>query len=232
MKKNILFKVVTFIIASCLISCANDDTNIQKNNKSVKTKAYSSQVEEAKALALPVDKINNIPKSIKDKRAAAVILSNYVSIKDSLYSIDISKEDAQKLGVDADLYTSILQDLELSNKIIKEARQKGEKLVLPDIKEEAKKYRISNQIPQVITRFGDNGKNQYGAIGTMGNEEGMDTFLPKIWHAPRPSKVDGKHSTVLLLLDKVLLMPANIWVIRLFEKKKSLVYDNTSGFSV
>ena len=132
MKKNILFKVVTFIIASCLISCANDDTNIQENNKSVKTKAYSSQVEEAKALALPVDKINNIPKSIKDKRAAAVILSNYVSIKDSLYSIDISKEDAQKLGIDADLYTSILQDLELSNKIIKEARQKGEKPNLPN----------------------------------------------------------------------------------------------------
>ena len=157
MKKNILFKVVTFIIASCLISCANDDTNIQENNKSVKTKAYSSQVEEAKALALPVDEINNIPKSIKDKRAAVVILSNYVSIKDSLYSIDISKEDAQKLGVDADLYTSILQDLELSNKIIKEARQKGEKLVLPDIKEEAKKYRISNQIPQVITSFDYNG---------------------------------------------------------------------------
>ena len=180
MKKKILFKVVTFIIASCLISCANDDTNIQENNKSVKTKAYSSQVEEAKALALPVDEINSIPKSIKDKRAAAVILSNYVSIKDSLYSIDISKEDAQKLGIDADLYTSILQDLELSNKIIKEARQKGEKLVLPDIKEEAKKYRISNQIPQVITRFGNNGKNQYGSICTMGNEEGMDTFLPTI----------------------------------------------------
>ena len=101
---------------------------------------YSSRFEEAKALALPIDEVNSTPKNIKDKRAAAVILSNYVSIKDSLYSLDISKEDAQKIGVDADLYTSILEDLKNSNKTIKDARQQGEHISLPNIKEEYKKY--------------------------------------------------------------------------------------------
>ena len=102
MKKDVLLKVFTLVVASCLISCSNDDSNDYEGDNSVKLKSYSSQIEEAKALALPVDEINSIPNNIKNKRAAAIILSNYVSIKDSLYSLDISKEEAQKIGVDAD----------------------------------------------------------------------------------------------------------------------------------
>lgn len=96
MKKDVLPKVFTLVVASCLISCSNDDSNDYEGDNSVKLKSYSSQIEEAKALALPVDEINSIPNNIKNKRAAAIILSNYVSIKDSLYSLDISKEEAQK----------------------------------------------------------------------------------------------------------------------------------------
>lgn len=96
MKKDVLLKVFTLVVASCLISCSNDDSNDYEGDNSVKLKSYSSQIEEAKALALPVDEINSIPNNIKNKRAAAIILSNYVSIKDSLYSLDISKEEAQK----------------------------------------------------------------------------------------------------------------------------------------
>lgn len=87
---------------------------------------------------MPVDEINSIPNNIKDKRAAAVILSNYVSIKDSLYSLEISKEEAQKIGIDADLYISILEDLNNSNRAIKEARLQGKKISLPNVKEEYK----------------------------------------------------------------------------------------------
>uniref|UniRef100_UPI00359F18FC hypothetical protein n=1 Tax=Prevotella heparinolytica TaxID=28113 RepID=UPI00359F18FC len=164
MKKNIILKVFALIVTSCLISCSNDDSNIQENNNNVKTRVYSSQIEEAKALALPVDEVNSVPKRIKEKRAAAVILSNYVSIKDSLYSLDISKEDAQKLGVDADLYIRVLQDLKNTNNIIEKARQKGEKIILPNVKEEYRKYKQSNKVP--LTRSGNKGRNQYGSIST------------------------------------------------------------------
>ena len=167
MKKDILLKVFTLVVASCLISCSNDDQKIQEGDNSVNIKSYSSQIEEAKALALPVDEINSIPNNIKDKRAAAVILSNYVSIKDSLYSLDISKEEAQKIGIDADLYISILEDLNNSNRAIKEARLQGKKISLPNVKEEYKEYRQSLQIQQAHTRSGNNGRNQYGTISTM-----------------------------------------------------------------
>lgn len=113
----------------------------------------------SQALALPVNEINSIPNNIKDKRAAAVILSNYVSIKDSLYSLDISKEEAQKIGIDADLYISILEDLNNSNRAIKEARLQGKKISLPNVKEEYKKYRQSLQVQQAHMRSGNNGRN-------------------------------------------------------------------------
>lgn len=113
----------------------------------------------SQALALPVDEINSIPNNIKDKRAAAVILSNYVSIKDSLYSLEISKEEAQKIGIDADLYISILEDLNNSNRAIKEARLQGKKISLPNVKEEYKKYRQSLQVQQAHMRSGNNGRN-------------------------------------------------------------------------
>ena len=106
-----------------------------------------------------IEQINSIPNNIKDKRAAAVILSNYVSIKDSLYSLEISKEEALKIGIDADLYISILEDLNNSNRAIKEARLQGNKISLPNVKEEYKEYRQSLQVQQAHTRSGNNGRN-------------------------------------------------------------------------
>lgn len=140
MAKNNFLKVFVVISFSGFISCTNGSSNGQENNNSVRTKTYSSKTEEAKALALPIDKVSSTSKKIKDRRAAAVILSNYVSIKDSLYVLEISKEDAQKLGVDTDLYMSVLQELKRTNKMIKEARQRGENITLPDVKEEHKKF--------------------------------------------------------------------------------------------
>lgn len=144
MAKNNFLKVFVVISFSGFISCANGSSNGQENNNSVRTRTYSSKTEEAKALALPIDKVSSTSKKIKDRRAAAVILSNYVSIKDSLYVLEISKEDAQKLGVDTDLYMSVLQELKRTNKMIKEARQRGENITLPDVKEEYKKFMNSH----------------------------------------------------------------------------------------
>lgn len=144
MAKNNFLKVFVVISFSGFISCTNGSSNGQENNNSVRTRTYSSKTEEAKALALPIDKVSSTSKKIKDRRAAAVILSNYVSIKDSLYVLEISKEDAQKLGVDTDLYMSVLQELKRTNKMIKEARQRGENITLPDVKEEYKKFMNSH----------------------------------------------------------------------------------------
>lgn len=107
----------------------------------MKAKVYSSKIEEANALAVPVEDLDEIPQNVKEKRAAAVILSNYVSLNDSTYSLDISAEEAKKLGITEDLYYEIVNDLEKSNEAIKEATKNGEKLILPNVKKEAEDYR-------------------------------------------------------------------------------------------
>lgn len=178
MKKSLLLFGLLLFIALGLTSCSDNDYRTQENSKSVKSRIYSSQVEEAKALALPVDEVNRMPKKIKDKRAAAVILSNYVSIKDSLYSLDISKDDAKKIGIDEDLYMAILQDLISSNKAIINARKNGEKIILPDIKKEFEKYKKSNKTSQLENFPTTRATKQSGSISTTGTEEGKASFQP------------------------------------------------------
>lgn len=177
--------LMMFIVASTIFtfySCSNslDEEDFSTSNN-LNTKVYSSKIEEAKALAVPIEDLDNIPQNIKGKRAAAVILSKYISLNDSIYSLDISVEEAKKLGVTENFYYEIVNDLEKSNEAIKEATKNGEKLILPDVKKEAEDYSNGKlSINSTVTRSGNNGKNQYGSIVTNGNEEGTDAFIPTI----------------------------------------------------
>lgn len=143
MKPNNFFRILVVFIVACPLSCGQHGTGVQRSDNSLKTKTYASPEEEAKALALPVDEVRTFPKDIKTVRAAAVMLSAYVSVKDSLYSLDISMQDARKAGVDEDLYRVVLQDLQNTNEALKEMRQRGEHPDMPNVKELYKKYRDS-----------------------------------------------------------------------------------------
>lgn len=111
-------------------------------------KAYASEEEEAKALAVPVDKLKDIPQHVRAARAAAVILSSYVTLKDSTYTLDISAEEAAKLGVTEDLYNQVKKDMDKSNEAIKKAINNGEKPNLPDVKKQAEEYKKTGKLPE------------------------------------------------------------------------------------
>lgn len=64
------------------------------------------------------------------KRAAALALKNYAFYKDSVFYLNISKEEAKKLGVDEDLYEEIIEGIKETNKQIKECNAKGEKVII------------------------------------------------------------------------------------------------------
>ena len=154
----------------------------------LKEKVYSSMEEEAKALALPVSELNSLSKSEKRQRAAAVILADYVVLKDSSYHLNISKEYAKSIGVDGELYERVKKDLELSNKAIKDALKVGEKLDLPDIKKEAKEYKEKKDTSLLSesTRgasslyFHLNKGRQEGRIYTYNSNIGRDYFRPAL----------------------------------------------------
>lgn len=155
---------------------------------SLKEKVYSSMEEEAKALALPISELNTLSKSEKRQRAAAVILADYVVLKDSSYHLNISKEHAKSIGVDGESYERVKKDLELSNKAIKDALKVGEKLSLPDIKKEAKEYKEKKDtsFPSESTRavsslyIQPSYGRQQGLIRTYNSNIGRDYFRPAI----------------------------------------------------
>ena len=169
------------------VACSDqpEQTPIDGN---LKEKVYSSMEEEAKALALPVSELNSLSKSEKRQRAAAVILADYVVLKDSSYHLNISKEYAKSIGVDGESYERVKKDLELSNKAIKDARKVGEKLDLPDIKKEAKEYKEKKDTSSLSesTRavsslyFQPNYGRQEGRIYTYNSYIGRDYFRPAL----------------------------------------------------
>lgn len=138
MKKAFLFVVTCgiLIFASC-------DSGVKN---SVKTRKYKSLHEEAVALALPDSEVASFPEKYKAQRAASVILTEYVELKDSSFYLTISREDAKELGVDGDLYDNIKKSLDNTNNGIKELNKKGEKIELLDVekvKEDARRIRAS-----------------------------------------------------------------------------------------
>ena len=124
--KLIPLSLLAILIAS---SCGQKDSPSQTNN-SVRNRVYASEAEEAKALLLSVEELRQMPKEIRIKRAAALALKNYAFYKDSVFYLNISKEDAKKLGVDEDLYEEIIEGIKDTNKQIKECNAKGEKVII------------------------------------------------------------------------------------------------------
>ena len=130
MDKNFLKLIPLSLLAILIVSsCAKKDSPSQTNN-SVRNRVYASEAEEAKALLLSVEELRQMPKEIRIKRAAALALKNYAFYKDSVFYLNISKEDAKKLGVDEDLYEEITEGIKDTNKQIKECNAKGEKVII------------------------------------------------------------------------------------------------------
>ena len=139
MKTALYILVFTTLTATACTERFDRSTCTDGNN--IRKRTYTSETEEAKALAVSIEELRKMPKETRAKRTAAIILADYVSLKDSTYHLNISKEEAKKLGIDGDLYDNVAANLEESNKAIRKALKEGYKLALPDIKKEADKYK-------------------------------------------------------------------------------------------
>lgn len=176
MKELILKTIGVLVLLAMVVSCGQDDEtdaiSPRGNSKSAKLEAYD--------LGVTVEELALMPQNVKEKRAASIKLSHYIVISDSSYALEISKDDAEKIGVSKGLYDEILSDINITNEAIRNARENGAKIELPDIKTEAEAFDRGKRILQAETRSGNNGKNQYGTITTGDTSEGMDSFYPTI----------------------------------------------------
>lgn len=123
-----------FSIATTLPLC----TGCSFQNKSTSTDSIAMQ-READSLFITVEELKRMTPEVKEKRKAAIILSRYISRKGDTYSLDISKEDALRLGVKEQIYDEIRRDVENTNSTIRQLMADGTDMALTDIRMEAER---------------------------------------------------------------------------------------------
>lgn len=128
-----LLKITATIIVGILCSCANNSGNAESAKESARKERVSVK-KAADELGLTVDKYNDLTPEVRRLRAAAIKLSSYVTLKDSTYSLDITREEAEKLGISGADYDYQCQELEKTNKAIKQMNARGETVEMLDIK--------------------------------------------------------------------------------------------------
>ena len=88
MKKECCLLIMTFVLG--LFSCSQDDSiNEYDSNSMIKNET------EAYQMGITVEEFEKIPIPIREKRKAAMLLSEYVSLSGTIYSLDINKDDAR-----------------------------------------------------------------------------------------------------------------------------------------
>ena len=92
-------------------------------------------------LGMTPEEAKRLTPEMKEHRKASIILSEFVTLKDNQYVLNISMEDALKKGITEELYKKVVKNLENTNQAITNALQKGEKLDFPDPKETFKELR-------------------------------------------------------------------------------------------
>lgn len=144
MKTTKLLPCIALLILG-LCSCSNSSDD-GKSAPDVTQKKYASIEEEAKALFLTVDELKRMPQDVRELRAAGIALDPYITLKDSAYTISITKEEAAKKGIKGYFYDYHAKELEKTNAAIKEANKRGEHIDLPDLKAEYEEAVKNNQL--------------------------------------------------------------------------------------
>lgn len=169
-------------ILSIFSSCTQDE-NPKDSTIFAKTDVFSpSEIQQAKELAIPVSELSNLSEEVKQKRTAAIILSDYVMLEGTQYKLDISEQDAQELGVTPYLYEIIKNEILSTNAAIQEILENGDSIELCDIQAISKAYKNGE------LNLSDN-PDKYssvaypsGNITTSGQEDGTASFKTEYEH--------------------------------------------------
>ena len=179
--KNI-FQLYLIGLLSILSSCSQDD-DVMVSAEITETQTYSnSEILQAKELAVPVSELNVLSEDIKQKRAASILLSDYIKLEGNQYKLMISEQEAQKLGVTPHLYETIRDEIVYTNGAIQKSLGNGDSIELCDIQAISKAYK--NGTLNLSEDTGAYSRVTYpsGNIATVGQEDGTDGFRTEREH--------------------------------------------------
>ena len=176
-------KLNSLLIALLIIlsSCTKDDMIIEQFSKDSIT---NYEIQEAKTMAVSVETLRTYTPELKAHRAASIALAKYVLLNKEAktYSLNITKEEAQKLGISPEMYDKVMNDLNDTNKAIQKALKAGQELTLPDIQEEYKEYEKQVNYPAPLSAAASVNpeilKKKEGEIKTSDGVMGWDEYYP------------------------------------------------------
>ncbi len=118
----------------------------------------------------------------KQLRAASITLSEYIVLENNQYRLDVSEQEALKLGIASNLYKTIKDEIASTNAIIQKTVENGDTIEMCDVQAVSKAYKNG-------TLKANDNSNKYtkaallsGFIKTDGQEDGTACFKTEYGH--------------------------------------------------
>lgn len=173
MKKFKFQLISAFFFSLLFFSCSQKEQNISSTASSEKNTTYT-----ASELGLSEADFSKLTPKQREQRAANLKLSEFVSLKDSVYSLTISQKEAEAMGISEEMYKNALNEMKVANETIAKCNKEGKPITLTDVKPSIQESKKKSNIVSKLTSGRASG-NQYGHIETYGNTEGYDAFMPR-----------------------------------------------------
>ena len=173
MKKFEFQLISAFIFSLLFFSCSQKEQNLSSTASSEKISTYT-----ASELELSESEFSELTLKQKEQRAANLKLSEFVSLKDSVYSLTISQKEAEAMGISEEMYKNALNEMKVANETIAKCNKEGKPITLTDVKSSTQESKKKSNFVSKLTSSRALG-NQYGHIETYGNTEGYDAFMPR-----------------------------------------------------
>ncbi len=117
--KSILYYLSIIIFSiGCFCACDQDNCFTTEPNDSIN----STLIEEAEYLCLPIDVVKNLSPEAKQSRISSFIIAEHISIQGSEQRINITEEEALKLGVPSHHYRYAENYLNSLNQLTKNSK--------------------------------------------------------------------------------------------------------------
>ena len=173
MKKFEFQLISAFIFSLLFFSCSQKEQSLSSTASSEKISTYT-----ASELELSESEFSELTLKQKEQRAANLKLSEFVSLKDSVYSLTISQKEAEAMGISEEMYKNALNEMKVANETIAKCNREGKPITLTDVKPSIQESKKKSNFVSKLTSGRSLG-NQSGHIETYGNTEGYDAFMPR-----------------------------------------------------
>lgn len=140
MKKFKFQLISAFFFSLLFLSCSQKEQNISSTASSEKNTTYT-----ASELGLSEADFSKLTPKQREQRAANLKLSEFVSLKDSVYSLTISQKEAEAMGISEEIYKNALNEMKVANETIAKCNKEGKPITLTDVKsstQESKKKQL------------------------------------------------------------------------------------------